>query len=85
MKTIGCSVKSVIKQQQWEDTGTQGGDEILPEKDAHCFLAIYRISACIFTLAPPPLETQVSPILIAVYTVTFSLDFLSVHVFVVDG
>lgn len=40
--------------------GTQGRDEILTEKDAHCFPAIYR-SACIFNHAPPPPETQVSP------------------------
>lgn len=81
-KTIVCSIKSVIKQQQGEAIGTQGDDKILPEKDVHCFPAIYRISACIFTPAPPPLETQVSPTLIVVHTISPWIFF---HGFAVDG
>lgn len=68
-KTIVCSIKSVTKQQQREAIGTQGGDKNLPEKVVHCFPTICRISAWIFTLALPPLETQVSPTLIAVHTI----------------
>lgn len=69
-KTTFGLIKSVIKQQQEEAYATQCGDEILPEEDVHWFPAIYRISACIFALAPPALETQVSPSLIAVHTIS---------------
>lgn len=63
MKTIVGLIKSVISYQWQEDAiGIQGGDEILPEKDVHCFPAIYRISACIFTLALLPLKHRCLPL-----------------------
>lgn len=49
-------IKALIKQQQEEAIATQCGAKTSPRKDVHQFHAICRISACMFTFAPPSLR-----------------------------
>lgn len=70
LKENNCWFNKVGYQQQEESIETQGGNEILIQKDVYCFPAIYKMSGCIFIIALPLLETQVSPTVIAVHTIS---------------